>query len=437
MQTPREICLKLLVSTEKNAAYSNIVLDKTLSKYNLLKDVDRRFITALYYGVIERKITLDAVIAKYSSRPCDKLSETVRNILRMGIYQLLYMDSVPDNAAVNESVLLTKENKNPAVSGFVNAVLRCFIRDGKTVPKGKTKAEQLSISYSCPEWLIKMWLKDYGEEAAVDMLSSSIGRPPVTVRLNTCRFTVDEIASVLDNDGVSLRLSDKVGDCAEIIGCGSVEKLSAYEKGMLHVQDISCQLCANVLQPQSGETVLDLCSAPGGKAFTIAEIMGDSGRVLAFDLHPNRVKLIESGAKRLGLKSITAGVNNAKIVSENIPEADRVLCDVPCSGLGVIRRKPEIKYSDLEQLARLPEVQYAILSASSSYVKCGGVLVYSTCTLNRRENDEVVEKFLRENPDFEPLPIEGYSGYKLTLTPGVMGGDGFFIARLQRKVTDK
>lgn len=434
MQTPREICLKLLVSTEKNASYSNIVLDKTLSKYNQLKDVDRRFITALYYGVIERKITLDAVVAKYSSRPCDKLSEAVRNILRMGIYQLLYMDSVPDNAAVNESVALTKGNKNPAVSGFVNAVLRNFIRDGKTLPSGDNKISQLSINYSCPEWLIKMWINGYGEEAALDMLSSSVGKPPVTVRLNTCRFTIDEIIKELQNDGASLKLSDKIDGCAELLGCSSVEKLSAYEKGMFHVQDISCQFCAKVLDAQPGETVLDMCSAPGGKAFTIAEIMSDKGRVLAFDLHPNRVKLIISGAKRLGLESIKADVNNAKTVAEKIPSADRVLCDVPCSGLGVIRRKPEIKYSDPQAIAKLPDIQYEILSASSSYVKDGGVLVYSTCTLNRSENDEVIERFLRKNTDFEPLDIDGYNSYKLTLTPKDMGGDGFFIAKLRRKV---
>lgn len=433
MQTPREICLKLLVNTEKNAAYSNIVLDKTLLKYNLLKDVDRRFITALYYGVIERKITLDAVISKYSSRPCDKLSEAVRNILRMGIYQLLYMDSVPDNAAVNESVALTKENRNPAVSGFVNAVLRNFIRDGKALPKGDSRAAQLSIAYSCPEWLIKMWLKDYGEDAALAMLTSSVGRPPVTVRLNTCRFTLDDIVNELEKDGASLKLSESLDNCAELLGCGSVEKLSAYEKGMFHVQDISCQLCAKILDAKPGETVLDMCSAPGGKTFTIAEIMGDNGRVLAFDLHLNRVKLIATGAKRLGLKSVEPAINNAKLLSGSIPLADRVLCDVPCSGLGVIRRKPEIKYSDPEAIANLPDIQYEILSASSNYVKDGGVLVYSTCTLNRSENDEVVKRFLANNSDFEPFIIDDYGDYKLTLTPRDMGGDGFFIARLRKK----
>lgn len=433
MQTPREICLKLLVSTEKNASYSNIALDKVLLKYSLLKDVDRRFITALYYGVIERKISLDAVISKYSNRPLDKLSDAVRNILRMGIYQLLYMDSVPDNAAVNESVALTKVNKNPAVSGFVNALLRSFIRDGKALPKTGDKIIDLSVEYSCPVWLVEMWLKDYGEDVLMTMLKSSVGRPPVSVRLNTCKFTKNEILSELEADGIKYKLSDKPEGCCELIGCGSVEKLSAYEKGMIHVQDISCQLCASLLGAKAGDIVLDMCSAPGGKAFTIAEIMGDKGRVLAFDLHANRVRLIAEGAKRLGLASIEAKTNNAKIHSEDIPMADAVLCDVPCSGLGVIRRKPEIKYCDWNAIAGLPVVQRDILSASAAYVKNGGTLVYSTCTLNRSENEETAEWFLKNNPDFEPVKLDGFTDYKISLTPDIMGGDGFFIAKFRRK----
>ncbi len=433
MQTPREITLKLLVSTERNQSYSNIALDQTLSKYTLLKDVDRRFITALYYGVIERKITLDAVIAAHSSRPLDKLSESVRAILRMGIYQLLYMDSVPDSAAVNESVLLAKDNKNPATAGFVNALLRSFIRDGKKLPHSGIKYKDLSVEYSCPEWLIKMWMTDYGEETAMSMLRSSQGRPPLTIRLNTARFSVEEIISEFENEGVSVTLRDDLAGCAELSGCGSCERLSAYKKGMFHVQDASCQICAKCVDARPGQTVLDMCSAPGGKAFTIAELMENKGRVLAFDLHANRVRLIASGAKRLGLDIIEAKTNNAKVVSEDVPQAESVLCDVPCSGLGVIRRKPEIKYCDKTAIEGLPSVQHDILAASAEYVKPGGTLVYSTCTLNRAENDNQSERFLSENKDFEPYIIEEFGSYKVTLTPDTSGGDGFFIARFRRK----
>lgn len=433
MQTPREICLKLLVSTFKNESYSNIALDKTLNRYPALSDVDKRFISALYYGVIERAITLDAIIAKYSSRPVDKLSDAVREILRMGIYQLLYMNSVPDSAAVNESVILTKSNKNPAVSGFVNALLRSFIRDDKKLPLNGNKLHDMSIEYSCPEWLVSMWLKDYGEKTAVSMLSSSIGKPPVTARLNTCNFSFDEIVSSLEAEGVSRRKVDAVDNCVELFGVGSVEKLESYKNGMFHIQDVSCQICCQELGAKPGETVLDMCSAPGGKAFTIAEMMNNEGKVLAFDLHQKRADLIRSGAERLGLSCVSASANDAKSFNADLPYADRVLCDVPCSGLGVIRRKPEIKYGDKEQFSRLPEVQYAILSTSSQYVKDGGILVYSTCTVNRRENDEVCEKFLSEHTDFEPVKLDRFTDYKVTITPDMFNSDGFFIAKFRRK----
>ncbi len=433
MQTPREICLKLLVSTFKNSSYSNIALDATLKRYNLLTDVDRRFISALYYGVIERAITLDAIIAKYSSRPVDKLSEAVRQILRMGIYQLLYMNSVPDSAAVNESVILTKDNKNPAVSGFVNALLRSFIRDDKKLPLNGVKLHDLSVQYSCPEWLVKMWLDNYGEKIAVSMMSSSLGKPPVTARLNTARYSEGDIIKALTDEGVSVRKIERVDNCIELYNIGSVEKLTAYQQGMLHIQDVSCQICCEELDPQQGETVLDMCSAPGGKAFTIAERMNNQGAVLAFDLHQKRADLIASGAKRLGLDIISASANDAKVYNTDMPSADRVLCDVPCSGLGVIRRKPEIKYGNKEQFDRLPEVQYDILSTSSKYVKVGGILVYSTCTVNRQENDDVCAKFLSEHTDFEPVKLNNFTDYKVTITPDMFNSDGFFVAKFRRK----
>lgn len=433
MQTPREICLKLLVSTEKNASYSNIALDNTLSKYDKLKDVDRRFISALYYGVIERKITLDEIIKKYSQRPLEKLSDAVRQILRMGIYQLLYMDSVPDNAAVNESVILAKDNKREAVAGFVNALLRSFIRDGKKLPLTGVKYKDLSIKYSCPEWIVKMWRDDYDDDVLNSMLRSSVGRPPVTARLNTCKFSLEDILSSLSAQDVECRMSNDIENCAELIGCGSVERLEAYKEGMLHVQDSSCQLCALELGAKPYDRVLDVCSAPGGKAFTIAEIMQDKGEVIALDLHANRVRLIRQGAKRLGLEAIMASENNAKVYNADLGLADAVLCDVPCSGLGVIRRKPEIKYGDREAMMNLPKVQYDILSCSSQYVKKGGTILYSTCTVNRAENDMVAERFLSEHKDFEPVKLDRFTDYKATITPDMFGGDGFFIAKFRRR----
>lgn len=433
MQTPREICLKLLVSTFKNASYSNIALDKTLNRYTSLSDVDKRFISALYYGVIERAITLDAVIDKYSSRPSDKLSDAVRQILRMGIYQILYMNSVPDNAAVNESVILTKSNKNPAVSGFVNALLRNFIREGKLLPLTGDKLNDLSIQYSCPKWIVSMWLNDYGEKTALSLLSSSLGKPPMTARLNTLHCSYDSIVSSLQSEGVICQKIERVPNCVKLGNVGSVENLVAYKDGMFHIQDVSCQICCEELDAKPGDTVLDMCSAPGGKAFTLAQYMNNSGVVYAFDLHQKRVDLIASGAKRLSLNNIQALPNDAKVFNPDIPMADKILCDVPCSGLGVIRRKPEIKYSDLSKFERLPEVQYDILSTSARYLKIGGTLIYSTCTVNRAENDDVCEKFLSLHPEFEPEKLSRFDDYKVTMTPDMFDGDGFFIAKFRRK----
>ncbi len=430
MQTPREICLGLLLKVEKNSSFSGVALDNTLSKTRDISDIDRRFISALYYGVLERRITLDAVISKYSKRPLEKLNPEIREILRMGIYQLLYMDSVPDSAAVDESVKLAKL-RNQSVSGFVNAILRSFIRDGKKLPNSS-----LSLEYSCPEWLVNMWLRDYGEEVALSILKSSFGRPPTTVRFNTAKFDTQDIISELAKDGIEAIPNELIANCYDLKSCGSAEKLSAYRMGMFHVQDASCQLCASELGAREGETVLDVCSAPGGKAFTIAEIMNDQGQILAFDLHANRAKLITEGAKRLNLSIISASQNNAKLFNENIPMADRVLCDVPCSGLGVIGRKPEIKYnySGESDLSQFPIVQYEILKTSSRYVKPGGTLIYSTCTLNRAENGLIAERFLQENPDFEGCKLSYFDDYKATITPASCqyGGDGFFMAKFLR-----
>ena len=435
MGNARLVVLKLLTKLDKNSSYSNILLDDGLNKSDL-DFQEKKFASALFYGVLERRITLDAVIKKYSSRPADKLNNDVRNILRMGVYQLLYMDSVPDSAAVDESVKLAKKNKNPAISGFVNGLLRAFIRDEKKLPKGKNKFENLSIEYSCPLWLVEKWGREYGEDVLQSMLKTSFGQPPTTVRANTLLSCLDEIVSSLNEDGFKSEKNPTAKDALNIYG-GSVETTQAYKKGLVHVQDMASQLCCKAVDPQPGETVLDICSAPGGKTFTMAELMENRGRILAFDLHENRVKLIRKGAERLGLSIVSAQTNNGKVFNESLPMADRVLCDVPCSGLGVIRRKPEIKYKNPEDFENLPAIQYEILETSSRYVKQGGVLVYSTCTLSRAENDEVADKFLQNHKDFKPCPLgEDFpcekGGTRITITPDKFNSDGFFIAKFIR-----
>lgn len=436
MGNSRKVVLKLLTKIDKNSSYSNILLDDGLAKSNLSLQ-DKKFAAALFYGVLERKITLDAVIKKYSNRPSDKLNVEILNLLRMGVYQLCYMDSVPDSAAVDECVKLAKANRNPAVSGFVNGLLRSFIRDDKSIPKGKNEIENLSIEYSCPEWLVKKWNDEYGDKITLSMLKTSLGQAPTTIKVNEIKCSAADLFKELSSCGIGCEVNPNALSAMNIFSSGSVESLEQYKKGFFHVQDISSQLCCDAVDPKEGDTVLDICSAPGGKTFTLAEMMNNKGRVFAFDLHENRVKLIRQGAERLGLTCVSANINNGKVFNELLSPADRVLCDVPCSGLGVIRRKPEIKYKNPDDFKNLPEIQYEILNTSSKYVKKGGVLVYSTCTLSRVENDCVIDKFLENHKDFGPCMLDENifgkdCGFKVTITPDKFNSDGFFIAKLVR-----
>lgn len=437
MGNARKVVLRLLIKLESNNSYSNILLDEGLERSDLSLQ-DKKFASALFYGVLERQFTLDEIIREYSSNPKNKLGIEIKFILRMGLYQLLYMDSVPDSAAVDESVKLAKKNRNPAASGFVNGLLREFIRKGKKLPHGKNPTEKLSIEYSCPLWLTEKWSREYGGEVCKEMLESSLGQSPTTVRVNTVFHSLDDTLDMLAKDGVTFERLGILPDCIRICGVGSIERTEAYKAGRIHVQDISSQLCCAALDPHGNDVVLDVCAAPGGKTFTIAERMKNKGEVHAFDLHANRVRLIRSGVERLGLSCIKAEVNNAKVFSEDMPIADKVLCDAPCSGLGVIRRKPEIKYKNPADFDRLPDIQYDILKTSAEYVKIGGTLVYSTCTLSRAENDEVAERFLRENPGFAPSELgeafgEDADKSRITITPKKYNSDGFFIAKFIRQ----
>lgn len=435
-QNSRKFVIKLLNRLDETSSYSNLLLNDALEK-SRLKPQEKKFASALFYGVLEREIMLDDIIDSMLKNPKNTLSAEVRNILRMGVYQLVFMDSVPDSAAVDESVKLAKRQKNPAVSGFVNGILREFIRRGKPMPKKSSPLEQLSFDYSAPLWLVRKWNKEYGRAICKTMLESSLGDAPTAVKVNTLNFSLNEVVSILQSDDFECEQADSelVKDALIIKGTGSLEKCGAYNAGLFHVQDLSCQLCCKVLDPQENDVIFDICSAPGGKAFTIAELMNNKGRVLAFDLHENRVRLIKQGSERLGLTCINAMTNDGKKVNSSLPQADRVLCDVPCSGLGVIRKKPEIKYKDPKDFERLPEIQYDILSASANYVKAGGILVYSTCTLSKAENEEVVEKFLANHKDFVPAALpepfeEGITN--VTITPDMFGSDGFFIAKFER-----
>lgn len=433
MATARQIVFDLLIKTEEKGAYSTIVLDSALEK-NALSPKDKAFASALFYGVLERKMTLDYIIRAYSKIEYDKIEVSAVQLLRMGLYQLLYMESVPESASVNETVKLASQKQK----GFINALLRGFIRDGCKIDYGALEGEaKLSIEYSCPKWLVKMWIKRFGERTTTDMLKASFGRPPLYVKVNTLKCTADELICELKKDGIKAVRNKLLPDCVEIDKIGGIETCRAYRNGLFHVQDISSQICSKIVKPVFGETILDMCSAPGGKSFSIAEAMGNRGEVYSFDLYDGKISMLREGAKRLGINIIKASVNDASVYNESIPMADKVLCDVVCSGLGVIRRKPEIKYKKKQALEEIPLIQKKILQTVSRYVKVGGTLIYSTCTLNYDENEAVVEEFLKNNSNFAPVvvpvDIKGVEAdYCRNFFPQTTGGDGFFTATLRR-----
>ena len=424
-------------------AYSAILLNKTVNEHDL-RPLDASFLSALVYGVLERKLTLDHIIRQYSSVRLKKIEKRTLIILYLGVYQLIWMDKVPDSAAVNEAVKLCKALRLYHSAGFVNAILRGLIRADKKyrLPEPSDRAKYLSVVYSCPEELVAMWLERFGDELTERMLKSILGRPPVTVRVNTLKTTRDALKAVMISQGIEVEEVPFLDNALNLSHTGSLDRIPAFREGLFYVEDAASQLCAEVLGAKPGETVCDVCAAPGGKSFYSAIRMENRGKVYAYDLHEHKLRLMREGAKRLGITILQTACRDACEADAQLPECERILCDVPCSGLGILRRKPEIRYKTDTILDLLPKLQYSILCTSSNMLANGGILVYSTCTLNDRENSDIVQRFLAEHPGFTPIPLELPCGVDhliaepdncLTILPGIYGTDGFFIS-LFRKV---
>ena len=418
----RFLAFKILSKIEHDKAYSNIALDNVLSNNEASS---APFVCNLVYGVIERKITLDYILSQYLSQPLKKLNPQVLTILRMGTYQLNFMDKVPVSAAVNESVKLVKKAKCGYASGLVNSVLRKISSAEINLPKTNDNEYDLSIAYSCPKELVSQYVTDYGYENTESILKASIGSVPLFLRANTLKITADELVEELKKDGIIAQVYDSA-NTVKVIDGNAVFKTNAYKKGHFHAQDLASQICIENLSPQKNDIVFDMCAAPGGKSFTMAEMMENQGMIYSFDLYDHKIKLINDSAERLGISIINAQIGDASIYNDKLPKADKILCDVPCAGLGVIRRKPEIKYKDFGFVDKLCELQYNILNNASLYLKKKGVLMYSTCSLSKKENEEVCEKFLEEHKDFK-------NGGMVTLFPDKNGSDGFFFAKLIRE----
>ena len=425
MSNPRKAVISALIKLENDGGYSNLSLNALINGSDF-SNVDKGFISRLFYGVIERKITLDYYISKISKRPIKKLSAFILNALRTALYQIEYMDKIPDSAAVNETVKIVKSSKENYASGYVNGCLRSFLREKPQLPDGNSPKDY-SVKYSCPEWFISELIDYVGCENAIAFLEDSLTPPPVYARVNTRKITKSDLLEKYPELFTDAPFENALTVC----DASGIENREAYKNGFFHIEDIASQIAVSALAIKDGESVLDICAAPGGKTATAAQYT-PSGRVLSCDIYPKRVKLIREKAQLLSLNNITTAVNNAEVFSDKFPLFDKIICDVPCSGFGVIRRKPEIKYKPIEELTNLTSLQYNILETTAKYLKPGGILMYSTCTLRKAENEETVEKFLKNHKEFSVLK----SAENVRLLPNKNFSDGFFYTIIIKETSE-
>ena len=433
----RETALCALIACRKSGAWSNGVLKEYIQR-DRLDPRDAGLATRLCYGVLQNRNKLDFYLKQLLTGKLKDLHPAVRDILHLGLYQIYELDKIPDSAAVNEAVTLAKKYcKNPRAASLVNGVLRSAVRT-----KGELK-EPVSYAdrYSHPEELITLLKGSLPKGKLEPMLIADNAAPQTVVQVNLLKTTAAKLVESLERQGVTAQPHGWMGNCLVLSGTGSIEQLDAFREGLFYVQDPASKLsvlCAKL--PREGAKVLDCCAAPGGKSFAAAIAMEGKGSITSCDVHAHKTALIENGAARLGLANITARQQDAtENVAEWVGQMDAVICDVPCSGLGIIRKKPDIRYKNLEEMAELPKLQLQILTNQAAYVKPGGVLMYSTCTVLRRENEDVVRAFLETHDDFCPEPLELPGVFPknetgmLTLIPGEYDTDGFFICRLRRK----
>ena len=450
----REAALDMLLRIEREGAYSNLELNRTLKEAGLSK-ADAGLATELVYGTIQRRLTLDYWLERFVARGLDKLQPWVLVLLRMSLYQLVYLDRIPPHAAVGEAVKIAKRRGHPGVVSLVNGVLRSLAgcRDELSLPDDPDPARRLSLKHSFPQWLAARWIEVYGEETAEAVMAALNERPRTSIRVNRLRGGRRSVLERLKAEGFDAKTSLLSPAGIVIRRGGNLADTDGYKDGEWTVQDEAAMLVAEACGPEPGMQVLDCCAAPGGKSTHLAELMGDVGLVLANDIHPHKAKLIEDHAQRLGLDNVDTLSGDALQLAERLEAAsfDRILLDAPCSGLGVIRRKPDLKWAKTpEDITEITGIQNALLDSVSGLLKPGGLLVYSTCTIEPRENAEMVASFLSRHPEFELADelisweergalaaAAGRVEAGLQILPQDAHSDGFYIVRLRRKLIEK
>lgn len=426
----RELILEILLAVTRDGEYSHIALRNVLENYQYLDKSERAFITRVTEGTLEHMIELDYIINQFSKVKTAKMKPVIRNIIRSGVYQLKYMDSVPASAACNEAVKLAAKRGFAGLGGFVNGVLRNISRNLEQIayPDKKDTVRWLSIVYSMPEWILTEWLKVYDAEIVEGMLQDFLKEKPVSVRCNLSKISRDELAERLRREGVKVTLHSEIPCALSISDYDYLGALETFQEGLFCVQDVSSMQAARWASPEEGDFVIDVCAAPGGKALHIADKLRGTGHVEARDLTVYKTDLIWDNIKRCGMSNIEAVCQNATVYDEASKEkADILIADLPCSGLGVLGRKTDLKYKITQEAQKsLIRLQREILSVVNRYVKPGGKLIYSTCTVHRQENEENARWFISEFPDFEMVR-------EMQFLPGDNGGDGFYLAMFRKK----
>ena len=442
---PREVSADAFAEIVYEGAYNNEALRRCLKRNGAMDKRDKALVTEMVNGTLRNLIFIDYVINSFSKITTEKMKPWILTVLRLGVYQILFMDRVPDSAACDEAVKLAASRGFKSLKGFVNGVLRNISRNKLNLPMpdiNNNKMEYISIKYSFPLWVVKMWSAMYGADKTEKLCAASNAAPDMTITCNTLKISPDDLKAELEKNGISVTPSKYFEESFSVRKTDDITLTDAFKNGLFHVQDESSLLAVKVLNPQKHDRVADVCAAPGGKSFTIAEKMENKGYILSGDIYEHKTELINDGAKRLGINIIDAVTQDAAKI-EGKADFDCVLVDAPCSGLGLIRKKPDIKFtktgSDIDSLT---DIQRKVLSAAAGMVKKGGVLVYSTCTVCRKENTGSI-KWFKESFGFESDDITEYlpknmacetakNGY-IELLPSVQGTDGFFIARLIKK----
>ena len=427
----RELVLDILMEVNEKEQYSHLVIRDVLNKYQYLEKQERAFLTRLAEGTIEHMLEMDFVINSFSKVKVKKMKPLIRNLLRMSVYQIKYMDSIPDAAVCNEAVKLAKKRGFGQLRGFVNGVLRNIARDLDKLQYPDEKLEPvrfLEVTYSVPAWMVEQWTKDYGYAQTKSICESFLKERPITIRTNLLRIQPEELKEKLEAEGVTVVAVPELSYAFEISGFDYLNSLESFEEGLFYVQDISSMMVAEKAAPEKGSYIIDVCAAPGGKSSHLAEKLEGTGTVEARDLTEYKVSLIEENIERHGLENMNAVQMDATVLDEaSIDKADVLICDLPCSGLGVMGKKTDIRYKmTAEKQQDLVKLQREILSTIHAYVKPGGTLVYSTCTIHKGENEDNVNWFIKEYPEFELISCE-------QMFPGGTYRDGFFIAKMIRK----